>query len=71
MRRRHVVAILAAALVAGMFAVPDTAAAVLENEYGMRYAGRAVCVNCHAASVYGTTSHDKFATPGAEPAADH
>ncbi len=71
MRRRHVVAVLAAALVAGMFAVPDTAVAVLENEYGMRYAGRAVCVNCHAASVYGATSHDEFATPGAEPAADH
>ncbi|MDO8881179.1 MAG: ammonia-forming cytochrome c nitrite reductase subunit c552 [Coriobacteriia bacterium] len=71
MRRRHAVAILAAALVAGMFAVPDTAAAVLENEYGMRYAGRAVCVNCHAASVYGATSHDEFATPGAEPSADH
>lgn len=61
-------ALFAVILVAAL-AVPATAGAVLQNEYGQKYAGHTVCTSCHPLS-YGETTHGKFAQVGADPADD-
>ncbi len=66
MPRRHTLLLLCIAFVVAMLAVPMTASAILENEYGMKYAGEQICTSCHALS-YGETTHGDFAIPEAQP----
>lgn len=61
---------VAAALTAVVVA-PATASALLTNEWNQKFAGTAVCVNCHG-SAYDNTSHGHFVNTGAnlEPSPD-
>jgi len=69
MRRHRALVMLGATIVLMALAVPSAAFGVLQNEYGMKYAGRATCLVCHDASTNDTT-HGEFAKLGGYPV-DH
>lgn len=71
MRRHRALVMLGAAITLIALAVPSAAFGVLENEYGMRYAGEKTCVVCHAVATYGQTTHADFAKRGAFPDHDY
>ncbi|MCE5192317.1 MAG: cell wall-binding repeat-containing protein, partial [Actinomycetia bacterium] len=70
MHRTRVLAFSCAVALAAVLAIPSTAFAVLQNEYGMKYAGQQICTSCHELS-YGETTHGRFAKVGADPSADY
>lgn len=70
MHRTRVLAFSCAVTLAAVLAIPGAAFAVLQNEYGMKYAGQQICTSCHDLS-YGETTHGRFAKVGADPSADY
>lgn len=70
MHKTRVLVLLCAVALAAVMAIPGTAFAVLQNDYGMKYAGQDICVSCHEVS-YGETTHGGFVQVGADPSADY
>ena len=64
------ISIVLAVVVVGMLLLPALASATLVNEYGMHYAGQAMCLGCHARMDPDTLAlHGRFATSGVLPTA--
>ena len=64
------ISIVLAVVVVGMLLLPALASATLVNEYGMHYAGQAMCLGCHARMDPDTLAlHGRFATSGVSPTA--
>jgi hypothetical protein len=66
MKQSRLLVLLAVVAFAAIVIAPTVAsAALLTNEWGQQFAGRDVCVGCHAASTYDATTHGRFAKTGA------
>jgi Cytochrome c552/Cytochrome c554 and c-prime len=69
------ISILLAVAVLGMLLLPALASATLVNDYGMHFAGQAMCVDCHSKFSPDSTLyiqpalHGRFATAGVSPGA--
>ena len=65
MRHSRLLFVLAIATLVAVIAAPAvSSAALLTNEWGQQFAGRAVCIGCHGGT-YDATTHGRFAKSGA------